>query len=108
HVGRAINQLCLGDELAEILVAVSGDREERDDAAVLQRDFGADARLELELVFMRAGIETRCAINPVTIEQRDRSQSGLQARLHQILRQRSAAEKTEGTAGVKIGIYRDV
>src|SRR5262249_40097645 len=70
HALAALGELRLRDEPAEILVAEARGSQQRYDAAVFHRDFGADPRGDLEFVFLRAAVESWSAVDAVAIQQR--------------------------------------
>jgi len=78
------------------------DDEQRHDAAVFHRNFGADARAQI----IRRGrsIKSWCAVHAIAVQQRRARQAQRERRFREILRIGSAAEKTERAAGVKFEV----
>ena len=101
-MGRTFGELRLGDELAKILVAHSCGDEERDDAAVLHGDLGADAGAEM--LPAGRGVETRGAVEAVAIEHGDGGQFQPRGLAREVLGRRGPAQEAEGAPRVKFDV----
>jgi len=93
-----------GDKAAEILVAGAIFNEERDDAAVLHRDLGADERADAALAGVR--VEAWRGVDAVAVEQGEGGQFEMRRGGSELLGERGAAEETEGARSVELDVGR--
>ena len=96
------SQMCLSEEGAEIFVAGPIFHQHGQESAILHRQVRADDRTYALL--SAGGRKPLRAVNTIAIEQRDSGQSKLRRARGELLRERSAAEKTEGAAGMQFDV----
>src|SRR5437763_4239670 len=91
-------------QAAEVLVSATVFAEQRDPAAALYVDLGADQRAHT--LAASDGVEPRDAVETADVRQPEDAVSRGCGGMRQVFRQRGAAQEREGAAGVQLDILR--